>query len=1125
LPLIAWIVEIFDHGYPVAAASIARIHNESSVLYVVDLVPFLIGVTVYYTSRLLIARHGVSGKVSKNLEDRQRLLELTLDTIDQGIIVRDSDDNIILFNDTLSELTGVDTDLYAANASAEEIQNSQDASGVTGNIDPEIQKLIDDWIQRRKVKGFTGKLSYLRQSPDGKWLRVSLQSIASGFEIRTFQDVTDQKIAENDAIARHEILQLTLENMGQGLTVFDNDWNLRAFNSRYQEHFDLPDGVLNDDATFDDVVGTTMRLDYGEEELEKRMQVVRDQKRMTEVWRREFMRPTGRYLDIMSNPIPGGGFVVTSTDVTEKKKIEAVVAEKEALLKTVLENMSDGVFAVDSELKYVMFNDRYTELIEVDVELVDIDVPIRKIILRAAKRGGYGPGDPEELTEARLAQLSNRDYVETEINTPGGRIIHIRKVSLDEGGAVVTLTDISRRKEAEIEIRQAKDEAEAANRVKSQFLANMSHEIRTPLSGISGFLELLELSPLEDQQRQYVKRASIAAGSLVEIIGDVLDFSKIEAGYFDTYLSDVSVMHTVLEIVSLLSPRATEQGNRLSVQVAPGVSRLIRTDALRLKQVLMNITGNSIKFTQDGIIHITVEPDSDDASDAGVRFCVTDTGVGFDAEKSKAVFEEFAQAEASTTRRFGGTGLGLAISKRLVELMGGRIGNYGEEGNGAEFWFTLPANGAVNTPARQRRNIDARIAAWQDRPANSNGKSLKDEMGLDGLKITEIAELDDVFACSRNDIEVLLISTGSIDHACTIGRSFTEETPAIRFLICDDAGFRNRQLAFRTGYTHLVSHEDALKGLDDYILSASLGSMESDLSGRVIDANVDDLIAEIDPALRELPVLLIDDLEMNRIIASRQIERLGLKYETAENGERGLYKATFTDYGMIIVDCSMPVMDGFEFTERFRLMERDIGRERHTPVVAMTANATVGDAERCIAAGMDDYMAKPVTLERVAEMAARWLAPGVIEGLGPSPWSVPPTSIPTTSKLKETESLGDVSKSELPIDMKVLASAIASEDPAAHLRMLLMFQEAYLKIQIDIDNAMTVGDHTVLREAAHAGAGAAANIGAVPLSLTLKELELSAANEDDKVIPEIHNRVREKAKNVLVAIDALGSEV
>ena len=1118
LPVIAWLIHIDTLGYPLALQSVARIHGESAVFYLVDLVPVVVAVAVLLAVRLThleLTRAGSSHSLEKSVE-RKRLLEMTLDSIDQGIVVRDRNDDIILFNDRLSDLTGVERALYARNASGEEIRQSQTAAGVTEIIDGEIQKLIDDWEQRRKVTGFTGRLSYLRPTPDGRWLLVTRQSMASGYEIRTFLDVTDQKIAENEAVARSEILQHTLENMGQGLTMYDGDWNLKAFNKRYQEHFDLPDGALNDNATFDDVVGITMRQDYGDDEVEQRVNTVRDPKRMTEIWRREFMRPTGRYLDIMSSPIPEGGFVVTSTDITELKKTQAIVAEKETLLQTVLDNMSDGVYALDADLLFTMFNERYVGQVEVAGQLIDIGRPIRDVVMTMAEAGYYGPGEADGLTDARLRQFSNNDYVETDVVTHTGKTLHVRKTSLADGGAVVTLTDITKRKEAEAQISQAKDEAEAANRVKSQFLANMSHEIRTPLSGISGFLELLELSPLQDQQRQYVKRASIAAAALVEIIGDVLDFSKIEAGHFDTYLSDVSVMHTVLEIVSLLSPRATEQGNRLSVQVAPGVSRLIRTDALRLKQVLMNITGNAIKFTHDGLIHISVEPEDDGVHPPAVRFAVTDTGVGFDAAKAHQVFEEFAQAEASTTRRFGGTGLGLAISKRLVELMGGRIGNQGEIDNGAEFWFTLPAAEAGGEAARPSRNIEARIAAWRDRPGGSGDAGLRAEFGLEGLKLVEIEDLDGVLACSKDEAEVLLISSGSIEHGCTIGRSFGAATPSIRFLICPEANFENRQRAFRAGYTHLVSYQDALKGLDDYILSASLGSVESDLSGREVDANVDTLIAEIDPDLRLLPVLLIDDLEMNRTIASRQIERLGLSYETAENGERGLFKATRGAYSMVIVDCSMPVMDGFEFTERFRLWERDAKRERHTPVVAMTANATVGDAERCIAAGMDDYMAKPVTLERIAQMAVRWLAPGIVEGLGPSPWSVAPTSVSAAPPASPT--------AEAALDMAVLAQAIASDEPEALLRMLVMFREAFLDLEAQIDQSVTARDQKALRESAHAAAGAAANVGAQPLSSVLRELELSAAGGDDKIISDIHIRVHDQAKIVLAAIEALESD-
>jgi two-component system, sensor histidine kinase and response regulator len=543
---------------------------------------------------------------------------------------------------------------------------------------------------------------------------------------------------------------------------------------------------------------------------------------------------------------------------------------------------------------------------------------------------------------------------------------------------------------------------------------------------------------------------------------------------------------------------------------------MIRTDALRLKQVLMNITGNAIKFTHDGLIHISVEPENHTLEDGSkskhVRFSVTDTGIGFDNSNSGQVFEEFAQAEESTTRRFGGTGLGLAISKRLVELMGGRIGNYGEVGNGAEFWFTLPLGKTAKSSARKKSTVDARIVAWQHKAKDINTATLQETYDLQKLHVKEVADLVEIHQTSKAQADIILISTPFMERACKIGNAFGEDAPSIRILISSSSKFQNRQLAFRSGFTHLISFESATTGLDDYIMSASLGSIESDLGEQLVDANVDSLIAEVDPGLRHLPVLLIDDLEMNRIIASRQIERLGLNYETAENGERGLAKAITNDYAMVIVDCSMPVMDGFQFTEQFRQWESQNNRERHTPVIAMTANATVGDAERCIAAGMDDYMAKPASLQRIAEMAARWLAPGIVEGLGPSRWSVAPKSDQSPFAAKPSD--------PAPINMKVLAQATASDDAADHLAMLVIFQEAWLDILSNIDRAFADSDDAAMREQAHAGAGAAANIGAMQLSVSLKNVEVVSPETDRRELLELLNNIHVQSRHVLKTIKA-----
>jgi len=706
---------------------------------------------------------------------------------------------------------------------------------------------------------------------------------------------------------------------------------------------------------------------------------------------------------------------------------------------------------------------------------------------------------PEIQLDARRDEILRR-----EVQRPNGVVLDILSVPLTTGGYVTTTTDVTERNRAAEAIRAARDQAEEATRVKSQFLANMSHEIRTPLSGISGFLELLDMSHLDATQRAYVKSASVAANALIGIIGDVLDFSKIEAGHIDVHRSDVDVLRAVLEVVSLLSPKATERGCGIAVQVASDAPRLLHTDPLRLKQVLMNITGNAIKFAQDGLIHIAVDPVEDPTIGPALRFMVTDTGIGFPREKAALLFNEFAQADSSTTRRFGGTGLGLAISRRLTELMGGRIDCLGEADFGAVFWFLLPAEPEAPTIGVGKVASGTRVGTVL---LSDDAGALVEAVRHAGLEIEDLGA-NGLNRARRADHDVVLVVARSVEDA--LGQmtfaetTFAETPPRIRFLVADRDDFQARQRAFRAGFTHLLTHARANAVLPGTILSATMGATELDADAD-LSLDVEFPLDRIDPDVQGRPILLIDDLDMNRTIAGRQVESLGLAVDTAENGERGLAKATRGGYALILVDCSMPVMDGFEFTERFRAWEHETAATRHTPVIALTANATVGDAERCLAAGMDDYLAKPVTLARMAATLQRWLA-------GPRPIAADTRH----ARGRETRSA-----EAPPLDLALLSEIIGSDDRAMMASLLHSFEDAFEPLRAAMATALDTDDLETLREVSHAAKGAAANAGATALSDALHALETAADNGDRDGVQEIWSSVDAHRKAALGFIATL----
>ncbi|MBA3353836.1 MAG: response regulator [Blastocatellia bacterium] len=782
--------------------------------------------------------------------------------------------------------------------------------------------------------------------------------------------------------------------------------------------------------------------------------------------------------------------------VIQRKRVEDAMRESEAKFRDLFDNAPVAYHELDTEGRFTRVNNTEELLLGyTNDELVGRhpwEIIVEKVSHGAIKEklAGTAPLQAVERTFIRkdgtLVSVLNEDR---RIYDENGKTTGIR----------TTLQDITAQKKLEEELRLARDVALEGARLKSEFLANMSHEIRTPMNGVIGMTGLLLDSELDAQQRDFAETIRNSGEALLTIINDILDFSKIEAGKLQFDVVDFDLRNVVEGTVESLAEKAREKTIEFASFVHNEVPTLLRGDPGRLRQILTNLTGNALKFTEKGEVIVLAEKMSENIDGAMIRFSVRDTGIGISEEAQTRLFEAFTQADGSTTRKYGGTGLGLSISKQLVALMDGDIGVESVPGQGSTFWFTAnfekqPA-GEELSPVETKDLSGLRVLIVDDNATNR--KIMTHQVGSWGMTSEEADSGDVALSLMQGAVsdgkpfdlvllDLFMPGVDGFELAASIKQN--QKTSSAHLILLSSGGSRGDAIKAReTGISAYLTKPVKQSQLYDCIVTV-ISTPAEQCDGHAGNAGASALVAqhsikEARPLSNKL-VLIAEDNLVNQKVASHQLLKLGYRSDVVANGLEAVEALGRIRYDIVLMDCQMPEMDGFAATAEIRRIE---GSDRHTPIIAMTANALAGDDKKCLDAGMDDYLSKPVKPELLHQKLLHWFAQtegGPVVGQDEAATIGAERSGPVINK----ETLAGLRELQQPGDLDFVTELIDLYQESSTEQLGL------LRTAIDDCNAAEV------KRIAHLLKGSSANIGAEQIAEVCLEMEKTWA--DDKIAPE-----------------------
>jgi len=674
----------------------------------------------------------------------------------------------------------------------------------------------------------------------------------------------------------------------------------------------------------------------------------------------------------------------------EMQRITKALSRSEQRLQVVLDTAATGIITIDEKGTIETFNPSAEEIFGYAAEKI-IGKNVRTLMPPPdqEQHNGYlkhylETGEKKIMGNGREVEGRRKD------GTTFPMHLAISEAVLDDGDKRLftgIVTDITQRKRAEEALQAAKEAAEIATRTKSEFLATMSHEIRTPMNGVIGMAGLLLGTQLDDEQRKYAETVRSSADCLLTIINDILDFSKLEAGKLELEFVDFNLVEIVENVAELLGPQATGKGIDFVTFFAPDVPAFVRGDPSRLRQILMNLAGNAVKFTEKGSVAIGVNVVAQSKLSFRLRFEVLDSGIGISKEAQRHLFKKFTQADSSTTRRYGGTGLGLAICRQLIGLMEGEIDVESTSGAGSNFWFEIPLGRRMKEGTRSQKQEVVPLEELSNLhtlvvdDSELNRRIFRKQFESWGMTVICAEDAEAALAMLEKakrqktpfDLAVLDHMMPDVDGE-ELGKRIRkcQAFNGTKLILATSMGMQEDAAHFRAiGFDSYLTKPVRQSVLFNAIANLFSSSVESESAG-MGEAQASPCEKEVAEPLRQLRILLAEDNQVNQLLASLMLQKKGHRVDAVGNGIEAVKAVQTIPYDLILMDVQMPEMGGVEATARIRALPGGVAR---IPIIALTANAMKGDRESYLAAGMDDYVSKPIDEAKLLQVLARWSDP------------------------------------------------------------------------------------------------------------------------------------------------------